>query len=282
MSKIKIISDSTCDLTQDLVAKYDVGIVPLYVNLGGKVCKDNGVEITPQIIYDYVDKTGTLPSTIGVSVQDFKDEFKKWHDEGYEIICHTISSDISCSYQSAKIAADEIGGVYVVDSRNLSTGIAHLVINSANLASQGLEAKEIFESSQTLANKLNTTFIIDTLDYMKKGGRCSSVIALGANLLKIKPMITLENGKMKVAKKFRGTLTKVLENYVDTIFEKTDNIRTERLFITHTGCSKEILDLVTSRIKSHINFDEIYITIAGATVTSHSGPNTLGILFINK
>lgn len=282
MSKIKIISDSTCDLTQELIDKYNVGIVPLYVNLGGKVCKDNGVEITPQIIYDYVDKTGKLPSTIGVSVQDFKDEFKKWRDEGYEIICHTISSDISCSYQSAKIAADEIGGVYVVDSRNLSTGIAHLVINSAILASQGLEAQEIFNSSQALANKLNTTFIIDTLDYMKKGGRCSAVIALGANLLKIKPMIALENGKMKVPKKFRGSLTKVLENYIDTIFDKTDDIRTERLFITHTGCSQEILNLVTDRIKKHIAFDEVNITLAGATVTSHSGPNTLGILFLNK
>lgn len=282
MSKVKIISDSTCDLSQELIEKYDIGIVPLYVNLGGKVCKDDGIEITPQIIYDYVEKTGTLPNTIGVSAEDFKDEFKKWRDKGYEIVCHTISSDISCSYQSAKIAADEVGGVYVVDSRNLSTGIAHLVLNSAALASNGLEAKNIFESSQALADKVNTTFIIDTLDYMKKGGRCSSVLALGANLLKIKPMITLAGGKMKVAKKFRGTLTKVLENYIDTIFEKAENIRTERVFITHTGCSEEILNLVTDRIRKHIKFEEVYITVAGATVTSHSGPNTLGIIFLNK
>lgn len=282
MANVKILSDSTCDLSKELVEKYDIGILPLYVNLADKVYKDNGVDINSQMIYDYVKKTGVLPSTIGVSIEDFKTEFEKWRNLGYEVVCHTISSDMSCSFQNAKIAASEMDGVYVVDTRTLTTGVGHLVLNSAELAKQGYDAKTIAEKTQALTSKVDASFILDNLDYIKKGGRCSSVVALGANLLKIKPMIAVEDGKMRVARKYRGLLSKVLETYVDDQLEGRDDIRPERIFITHTGCSPEIVNGVIERIKSHMHFDEIIVTNAGATVTSHSGPNTLGIIFMTK
>lgn len=282
MANVKILSDSTCDLSKELIEKYDIGILPLYVNLAGQVYKDNGIDINSQIIYDYVEKTGILPGTIGVSVEDFKTEFEKWRSLGYEVVCHTISSDMSCSFQNAKIAADGMDGVYVVDTRSLSTGVGLLVLNSAELAEQGLDAKTIAEKTQTLTSKVSATFVIDTLDYIKKGGRCSTVVALGANLLKIKPMIVVEDGKMKVGRKYRGLLSKVLETYVEDQLDGRDDIRPQRIFITHTGCSPEIVNSVREKIKSHMHFDEIIETNAGATITSHSGPNTLGILFIEK
>lgn len=282
MANVKILSDSTCDLSKELTEKYDIGILPLYVNLAGNVFKDNGVDINSRIIYDYVARTGVLPGTIGVPVEDFKTEFEKWRGLGYEVVCHTISSDMSCSFQNAKIAAADMDGVWVVDSRSLSTGVGHLVLNSAELAMEGLEGAEIAKQTQALTKKINATFVIDTLEYLRKGGRCSTVAALGANLFKIKPMIAVEDGNMKVARKFRGLLIKVLQDYVDEQLEGRKDIRTKRIFITHTGCGPEIVNAVRERIKKHIHFDEIIETNAGATVTSHSGPNTLGILFIEK
>lgn len=282
MAKIKILSDSTCDLPKSLISKYEIGILPLYVNLGGTIYKDNEVDVTPKKIYDYVDKTGALPGTAGVSVGDFKEEFTKWHEQGYEIICHTISSDISCSYQSAKIAAEGMDGVWVIDTRNLSSGVGLLVLNSVEMAQKGMSAQEIVKSTEALIPNVSTTFIVDTVDYLKKGGRCSTLAALGANLLKIKPMIAVDKGSMKLAHKFRGPLKKVLQDYVDYLLCDKDNIDTKQIAITHTGCSEEILNLVADRIKKHIKFDNVIINQARATVTSHSGPNTLGLIFINK
>ena len=282
MAKIKILSDSTCDLPKELIEKYDIGIIPLYVNLGGEAFKDNGVDISPQIIYDYVDKTGVLPCTIGVPEEDFRLEFKKWREMGYDVICHTISSDMSCGFQNAKIAADGMNGVYIIDSRSLSTGIGHLVLNSAIMAKQGMEAQDIVTEIEALIPKVNATFIIETLDYLKKGGRCSTIAALGANLFKIKPMIAVESGNMKVAHKFRGIHKKVLEDYIDLLLEDKQGIRTDRIFITHSGCSPEILDFVYDRVKKHMHFDEIIFSTTGATITSHCGQNTLGVIYVKK
>lgn len=283
MAKVKILSDSTCDLPAEIIEKYDIGIIPLYINLGGKVYKDNKIDVTPSIIYDFVEKTGELPGTIGATVEDFKIEFEKWHNEGYEIVCHTISSDMSCTYQNAVIASEGIDGVYVVDSRNLCTGVWLCVMNSAELAMQGKSAAEIAESTAEFTKKVNTSFVINTLDYLKKGGRCSSVAALGANLLKIKPQIVVDGGTMRVGKKFRGPLSKVRMEYVDTLFKDKDDIDTRRVVLAHTyGVSREQLDALRDRINQYISFDEIIETEAGATITSHSGPETIGIMFIQK
>lgn len=282
MAKVKILSDSTSDLPEAVLEKYGIEIVPLYVNLNGEVLPDNRVDITSQIIFDSVAKTGVLPGTIGVPVEDFRVAFEKWRGQGYEVICHTISSDMSCTYQNARIAADEMDGVYILDSRSLSTGVGHLVLYSAELAQMGLSAAEIVKRVNMLVPKVNATFVIDSLDYLKKGGRCSTLAALGANLLKIKPMIVVENGNMKVGHKFRGLLSKVLDSYVDSQLENPEKIDTHRIFITHTGCSPEMVASVHKRVEKQMHFDEILESTAGATITSHSGPNTLGIIFLNK
>lgn len=281
MAKVKIVSDSSCDLTPYLIQKYDIDIVPFYINLGDKAYRD-GIDTSPQDIYDFVEKNGVLPGTIACSAEDYHAVFEKWRALGYEIICHTISSEMSSSCQNANIAADEVGGVTVIDSRNLSTGVGHLVLNSALMAQNGLTAAEIAEKVTALVPKVRSSFILDNLDYMKKGGRCSSVVALGANLLKLKPMISVENGNMKVVKKFRGPLKKVLLDYVDFSLSDSRTINTERLFITHTKCDREIIDAVRERALQNIKFNEVLETEAGATVTSHCGPNTLGILFLEK
>lgn len=282
MPKIKILSDSTCDLPKELREKYEVGILPLFVNLGGKVYKDDGEDVTPQLIFDYVDKTGILPGTIGISVNDFRREFEKWHDKGYKIICHTISSDLSCTYQNANIAAEGLEGVWVVDTRSLCCGVGLLVLNSAELAAKGLEPEEIVEKTKAMTKKVSCTFVVDTIAYLKKGGRCSTVAALGANLFKIKPMIVMENGNMHVGSKFRGLQTKVLQEYVDTLLEGRKDINTQRIMLVSAGASPETVGIVRDRIKKRKHFDEIVEATAGATITSHCGPNTVGIMFFEK
>lgn len=282
MSKIKILSDSTCDLPKDIIKKYDIGILPLFVNLDGHVYKDDGAEITSHMIFDYVARTGVLPGTIGVSVDNFRTEFEKWHELGYEIICHTISSDLSCSFQNANIAADGLSGVFVVDSRNLCCGVGLLVMNSAELADEGMMAEDIVKSTESLTSKVNCSFVIDTIDYLRKGGRCSTVAALGANIFKIKPMIVVEDGSMKVGNKFRGLQSKVLQEYVDKLFEVKKDIDTRRIFLASVGCSQETVELVRDRIKKRRHFDEIIEATAGATITSHCGPNTVGIMFLER
>jgi DegV family protein with EDD domain len=281
MHKIKIISDSTCDLSTELIKKYDIEIVYLYINLGDEISRDT-IDVSPQDIFDYVQKTKILPGTVAASIADFKDAFERYTKEGFEIICFTISSEMSSTYQNACIAAQDVDGVYIVDTRNLSTGGGHIVLNAALMVQSGMEASDIVSQLKAMTSKVRASFILDNLDYMRKGGRCSAIAALGANLLKIKPTILVENGKMKVGNKFRGTLQKVLEEYVDMQLAGRNNIRTDRIFVTHTGCTKEIVDFVKARISEHIKFDEIIETTAGSTITSHCGPNTLGILFVEK
>lgn len=281
MPKIKILTDSSSDLTDELIQKYDIGVIPFFINLNGNLFKD-GLEISPQDIYDFVTKTGNLPGTAACSIQDYKTVFEKWHNEGYDIICHTISSDMSGSYQNACIAAQGINGIYIVDSRNLSTGVGHVVIRSAKMAAQGLSAPEIVRELDAVIPKVRASFILDNLEYMRKGGRCSSVMLLGSNLLRIKPEIVVEKGTMKVGRKFHGPLEKVLKQYVDAQLENHGSICSDLIFITHTGNPPEMVDTVRNQIALHMHFDDIIETRAGSTVTSHCGPNTLGILFVEK
>ena len=281
MAKVKIISDGASDLSPELLQEYDIAVVPFYINLGGRILKDM-VEIDARGIYDFVDETGILPGTVACSVADFKDEFEKWRGQGYDVVCVTISSDISCTYQNAVIASEEMEGIFVVDSRNLSSGEGHVVLNAAMMARRGMAAADIARELEVLRTKVRASFIIDTLDYMKKGGRCSSVELLGANLLKIKPEIYVEDGAMKVGRKSRGALKKVIEDYVDKRLSECGPLRTDRIFITHTGCPREIVDAAREHIERHVHFDEITETIASGLITCHCGHNTLGILYIEK
>ena len=280
--KIKIISDSTCDLSPELIAKYDIEIVPLYVSLGDETKKD-GTEATPDDIYKYVDKTGILPKTAAPNIGDFVDTFKKWHDEGYSIIHFNISGDFSSSYHNACIAANEVGDVWVVDSRNLSTGQGLVVLYGAELAAQGKSPEEIKKACDEITSKVEASFLVDSIDYLRKGGRCSSVAALGANLLKLKPCIEVIGGKMTSSKKYRGSIDKVILNYVEERLTGRTDIDFKRIFITHSLFNPDTVKLVEAKIREICpDFEEILETDAGCTVTSHCGPYTLGILFIRK
>lgn len=280
--KVKIISDSTCDLSPELIKKYDIAIVPLYVNMADKVMRD-GVEVVPDDIYGFVKDTGVLPKTAAPNLSDFLEVFNEWHDKGYSIVHFNISSDFSSSYNTACLAANEVGDVQVVDSRNLSTGQGLVVLYGAELAAQGKSAEEIKAACDAVAPKVEASFVVDSIDYLYKGGRCSAVAALGANLLKLKPLIDVTDGKMGSGKKYRGNIDKVIINYVDDKLRGRDDIDFKRIFITHTKCNPETVKQVKAKIKELCpQFEEILETTAGCTVTSHCGPNTLGVLFIRK
>lgn len=283
MANIKIICDSSCDLPKELVEEYGISIIPFLVNLNDRLLKDDGVEVTSEIIYDFVEKTGKLPGTVGVPVEVYRAEFEKWVGRGFQVICHTISSDFSSSFLNAKVAAEGLEGVWIIDTRNLSTGVGMLALHSAELARQGMDAQAIFASTCALIPKATVTFVLDKLDYMKKGGRCSAVAALGANLFKIKPMIAVVSGKMDVEKKFRGSIEKVLPEYVEYLMDgHAGEFAPERAFFTHTGCSPEVIAALREKVESYHIFQKIHEVRASATITSHSGPNTLGLLYFRK
>lgn len=280
--KVKIISDSTCDLSKELIEKYDISIVPLYVVMNDKTMRD-GLEVTPEDIYEYVDKNGKLPSTSAVNIEDYIEIFKYWHEQGYEIVHFDISSEFSSTYRNACMAAEEVGGVYVVDSRNLSTGQGLVVMHGAEMAQSGKSAKEIFEECTALTSKIEASFVVDSIDYLYKGGRCSALAAFGANLLKLKPCIEVKDGKMSPGKKYRGNISRVMLSYVEERLKGRNDIDKSRIFITHTKCSDEDVKAVKQKILEICpDFKEILETTAGCTVTTHCGPNTLGILFIRK
>lgn len=280
--KVKIISDSTCDLSKELIEKYDIEILPLYVCLNDKIMKD-GLEIKPDDIYAYVDESGKLPSTSAANLGDYLDAFKPWIEQGYEVVHFNISSEFSSSYRNACMAAKELGHCYVVDSRNLSTGQGLVVLHGAEMAKNGAAAEEIFNSCNEITSKVEASFIVDKLDYLYKGGRCSALSAFGANLLSLKPCIEVVEGKMKPTKKYRGSFGRVLTSYVSDKLKDRDDIDKKRIFVTHTKCDREIVEDVIRAVKEIMpDFEEIVETTAGCTITTHCGPNTLGILYVCK
>ncbi len=281
--KIKITSDSTCDLSPELIEKYNIAILPLYVVMGDDNLKD-GEEATPEDIYSYVDRTGVLPKTSAPNLSDYTDLFQKYLDEGYDEVVHfNISSDFSSAYATACLAAADVGNVRVVDTRNLSTGSGLVVLHACEMAQNGATAEEIAKDCAELTDRVEASFVVDSIDYLHKGGRCSSVAALGANLLKLKPCIEVCDGKMKSAKKYRGNIDRVIINYVTDRLLDRDDIDKHRIFVTHTKCSEQIVQDVKDKINElSPGFDEILETTAGCTITSHCGPYTLGILFIRK
>jgi len=278
MSNIQITADSTCDLPADICEKYGVEIKPLYVVLGEKSYLDT-VEIKSEEIYDYVAKNGQLPKTSAGSVDDYLTLFKKHVDAGKSVVHVSLGSGLSSSYQNACIAAGEVGNVRVVDSQSLSTGSGHLDLDAAEMAADGKGMDEIADALIARAPKVRASFVIDQLDYLHKGGRCSSVAMLGANLLKIKPVISVgEAGKMSMTDKPRGQYIKVLEKYAKNQLA-TEGVNKHRVFVTHTKCDDGIVDTVVNIVKESGIFDEVIETTAGCVITSHCGPNTLGVLF---
>ena len=281
MSKIIISSDSTCDLSAELKEKYGIKIIPLGITLGTQVYRD-GVDITPEDIYAHHEKTGELPKTTASNVGECIDYFTELKKDGDTIIHFTISSKMSSTYNNTCMAAEEFDDVYVIDAQNLSTGSGLLVLAAAEMANSGMEAPAIVEELEKLVPCVDASFVIDSLEYLHKGGRCSAVAMLGANLLKLKPCIEVKNGSMGVGKKYRGAYGRVLSEYVDERLQNVDDIDTSRVFVTHAGCDEDIINAVVEQVKPKGIFDEVLLTRAGCTVSSHCGANTLGVLFISK
>ena len=279
---IKISADSTCDLSPQLIARYDIGISPLYIVRDGESLVD-GVDITPDEIYAHVEAGGSMCSTAAVSVYDYVEFFRKELESADAVVHFHISGDMSACYQNACIAAAEVGNVYPVDARNLSTGIGLLVLEAAELAQNGqLTAQEIQQRMEQRRELLDVSFLVEQLGYLRKGGRCSSVAALGANMLSLRPCIQVKDGKMGVGKKYRGAYQKCLLQYVKDRLEGRDDIDLRRIFITESGgfTPKEVAE-VEAAVRSYQPFEEVLHTRAGCTVSSHCGPRTLGILYFH-
>lgn len=279
---VKITSDSTCDLSAELIEKYQVGIIPLAVTLGDKTFHDC-VDMNTEDIYDFVAKTGALPKTSAANVAEYIDTFRPIVESGCEVVHFSLSAGFSSSYQNACLAAQELGHVYVVDSRNLSTGQGLLVLKAAELAAEGKSAEEIAKICTGLTSRVEASFVIESLEYLYKGGRCSALSAFGANLLKLKPCIIVKDGLMSPEKKYRGSFEKVLLSYVEDRLKDRDDIDYSRIFVTHTKCSDACVQQVIDTIRRVApQFREVLETTAGSTITTHCGANTLGVLFFRS
>ena len=276
---IKITSDSTCDLTPELLDRYQITLAPLYVTLDGVTRKD-GVDIHPQDIFHHVAAGGGLPSTSAVNIADYQELFSRYARQFEAVIHFNIGQEFSACHQNAVIAAEDFDNVYVIDSRNLTMGQGLLVLEAAEAAQQGQSPQDIVAHIHSLIEKVSTTFVVDRLDYLAKGGRCSSVVALGANLLKLKPCIVLADGKMSVGKKYRGVFDKVLPDYVRDQLDPGD-FRKQRCVIVNAGCKPETIAAVRCVVEEY-GFQEIIEGDAGCTISAHCGPNTLGILFLRQ
>lgn len=279
--KIRITADSTCDLSPEYIAAHNIAILPLAVAMGGRDYTD-GLDITPEDIFRHVDAGGDLPKTAAVNVADYRAKFEALLRECDAIIHFNISADFSSCHEHAVAAAEGLP-VYCVDSRNLSSGIALLVCEAVDMIEAGCDdPKAVLERVTGLIDKVDASFILDRLDYLYKGGRCSMVAMLGANLLKLRPCIEVVGGKMIVGRKFRGTYSRCLKQYVDDRLRDPDAVDAKRIFITHTGVSREDFELTRATVLSHMQFGEIMEVRAGCSITSHCGQGTLGILFIRK
>lgn len=279
--KIKITADSTCDLSRELVAQYGVQIIPLSVIKGGQSYAD-GVDIVPEDIFAHVAAGGDLCTTAAVNVADYHSVFSRLA-EAYDAVIHvSLGSGFSSCYQNACLAAEEFANVYVVDSQNLSTGQGHVVLEACERARSCDDPAALAEELRALAGRVEASFVLSRLDYMVKGGRCSAVAALGANLLKLRPCIEVKNGKMAVVKKYRGTYAKCLLDYIrDRLGDRSDIVR-DKVFLTWTPVEEDALRTAREAVRTIGGFRRVMETTAGCTVSCHCGPGTLGVLFIRK
>ena len=279
--KIKILSDSTCDLSQELIDKYDITIIPLTVVKDGKSFVDR-VTITPAEIFDHVAAGGDLCSTTAINMGEYCEWFEKFSKD-YDGVLHiNIGSGFSCCYQNACLAAEEFDNVRVIDSQNLSTGQGLVVLKACELAQNCTDLDDLKAQLDAYTPKVEASFLLDQLKYMVKGGRCSSAAALGANLLNLKPCIEVKDGKMSVVKKYRGNYAKCLANYLKDRLCNRDDIDKHTLFVTRTPITDECLQAVKDAVDGCNDFENTYWTEAGCTVSCHCGPGTLGVLFVRK
>ncbi|MBQ7924114.1 MAG: DegV family protein [Clostridia bacterium] len=277
--KIRITSDSTCDLNQ-LTQERDIGILPLQVNLGNKAYHD-GVDITPQDIFDFVAETKILPKTSAPSIGEYEEFFEE-QLKGYDELIHfNISAQSSGSHNFAKEAAKAFNGkVRVIDSKALSSGQGLLVLKAADMRDEGRSGEEIEKAVCELRNRTNTSFVPDALDYLHKGGRCSGMKMLAANILKIHPKIVMVDGKLQQGGTYKGNMERCISKYVEELYNTYPSYDKTRCFVTHSSAEKELVDVAKAKVAELFGFDEVIETVAGSIITSHCGKGTLGVLFI--
>lgn len=279
--KIAITCDSVCDLSQELIKQNNISILPISIILGDETFSD-GVNINSQKIFDYVAKNKQLPKTSAINEFQYAEFFKE-HLNGVDALIHfTISSDMSSCFNNAKKAASTLKNVYVIDSRNLSTGVGLQVLYACMLRDKGEKLENIVKKIEARKQFVQASFVVERLDYLYKGGRCSALQLLGANLLKIRPSIIVKNGKMDVHKKYRGKMKDVVKDYVKDTLNEFNTYDKSICFITYSSATEDMVEAAKSTLKEFANFENVYITTAGATVTSHCGENTLGILYYNN
>lgn len=281
---IKIVADSTCDLTKELVEKYDIQIVPLHIVLGEKEFLD-GVEITPDEIYNWADKNEDTPKTSAIGFEEAHKVVKQIVDTEDEMIVFTISGKMSTTANVFRLVVEELeleDKVSVIDAENLSTGTSLILLKAASMANGGKSRTEICQAVEGLKSKVQASFVVDTLTYLHRGGRCSSVAALAGGMLKLHPKIVVSDGYMSADKKYRGKIEKAIFDYVKDMEDTLKEADSERVFITHSGCEQETIDKVYDYLKELNCFDEILVTRAGGVISSHCGPGTLGVLYLEK
>lgn len=281
---IKIIADSTCDLSKDLIEKYDIAILPLHINLGDEEYSD-GVTITPDEIYKWSDANNTTPKTSAASIEDTIEVLKPLLDAGDEVVMFCIASGMSTTINVFNMAVQELDAedkVRVIDSANLSTGIGLQVIEAACMAREGKTLDEIASAIEELKTRVRASFVVDILTYLHRGGRCSGLAALAGGMLKLHPKIVVKDGVMGPDKKYRGKINSAIMNYAQDMEESLLKAKKDRVFITHSGCDEEAINSVKAYLESLNVFEEILVTRAGGVVSSHCGPGTLGVLFIEN
>lgn len=282
MSKeVVITTDSTVDLSPELIARFGIEVVPLYVEMDGKTYRD-GVDVQPQALYDYYSRTGKLARSSAANIEDYTALFARLSSQGKAVVHINLSSEMSSTHQNACIAAEPYEDVFVVDSRNLSTGIGLVVVHAAEMAAQGLSAPDIASRAEELASRVDASFVIDAIEYLRSGGRCSAVAAFGANLLKIKPSIQVADGVMGVSKKYRGALPVCQHNYTMDKLRDLEDIDPRWVFVTHSGMPQPMEDAVVRQVQETGYFQEVHVTHAGCVISAHCGPGTVGVLFVRK
>ena len=281
---VKIIADSTCDLSKELLERYDISVLPLHIVLGNKEYKD-GLEISPDEIYQWSNKNNAAPKTSAASISDAMEIFNTYMKTYDEIICFSISGQMSTTVNVLRMAAEELEAedkIHIIDSENLSTGGGLLVIEAAIMAADGKNGNEIVNAIEQLKPQVRASFIVDTLTFLHRGGRCSGVAALAGGALKLHPKIVVENGAMKPDKKYRGKMSSAILTYAKDLEMQLKNAKTDRVFITHSGCEEETIQSIYNFLEELNLFNEILITRAGGVISSHCGPGTLGVLFIEN
>ena len=280
MRKVKICADSTCDLPEELIRKYNIAVIPLCIVLHDKSYFDKE-ELKPADIFKWADENKTTPKTSAVAIDKSMQILKPYMDADMDVVFIGISESMSTTCNVMRLLGDEFdkGRIFVIDSMNLTTGIGLMVLRAAQMAEEGKMAEEIVKTIEAVRPKIRSSFVVDTLTYLARGGRCSGATALLANTLKLHPRIEVNGGKMDVGTKYRGKMRKVLVNYVKDMEEELKTANPSRVFITHSGVDGEIVEEIRSYLESLDHFEEITESVAGGVISSHCGPGTLGVIY---